>query len=150
MQILLNVFAVVTVLVLRAGCAVEVGTLGTDLSTPSVSFEAPTAWPCDQTVKLPTTPGMAKCTVGRNATQDVQAVTVHQERQGVASGQSVYCRPLTVVGEGHAHSTTSSLGMMRRSFALAQTRSVGQRGTETGERSRPCVDPVYLGGSLAR
>jgi hypothetical protein len=102
MKILPKVFTVVTLFVLMAGCTVDVGKLGTDLSKPSVSFEAPTAWTCDQTVKLPTKQGMAECTVCRNATQDVQAVTVNEERQGVAPGQSVDRCPLTVVVEGHA------------------------------------------------
>ena len=74
--------------------------LAKDISKPSVSFEAPSAWTCDQSVKLPTKQGREECAVCRNSTKEVQAITVDKQRQGVNPGQAVYLCPMTVVVEG--------------------------------------------------
>jgi tRNA U34 2-thiouridine synthase MnmA/TrmU len=95
-------FAVVTFPVLMAGCVLDLNKLAKAIGKPSVSFEQPTAWNCDQTAKLPTKQGVEECTVCRNATKAVQAVTVDKQRQGVNPGQLVYLCPLTVVVEGQA------------------------------------------------
>jgi hypothetical protein len=83
-----------------AGCAVDVSKLARDLSKPSVSFEQPTAWNCDQTTKLPTKEGISECGVCRNRSQDIQAITVNKARQGVNPGQAVFLCLTTVVVEG--------------------------------------------------
>ena len=69
---------------------------------PTTSFEQPPAWNCDKTVKISGTRGMEECTICRNVTTDVQAVTVNQKRIGVHPGQAVYLCPWTVVLDGRA------------------------------------------------
>jgi hypothetical protein len=102
MRMVPKLLAVVTLPIVMAGCVLDLNKLAKDIGKPSVSFEQPTAWACDQSAKLPTKQGIEECTVCKNATKDVQAVTVQKSRQGVNPGQLVYLCPLTVVVEGQA------------------------------------------------
>jgi|SRR5882724_4534475 len=52
-------------------CVLDLNKLAKDIGKPSVSFEAPSAWTCDQTTKLPTKQGIEECAVCKNATKDV-------------------------------------------------------------------------------
>jgi hypothetical protein len=83
------------------GCVLDLNKLAKDNAKPSVSFEAPTAWTCTKTAKLPTNQGIEACSVCRNTPKAVHAVTLNKQRQGVNPGQSVYLCPLMVV-EGQA------------------------------------------------
>ena len=65
-------------------------------------LEQPPAWDCDKTVKISGKHGIEECTICRNVTTDVQAVTVNKERIGVHPGQAVYLCPWTVVLDGRA------------------------------------------------
>jgi hypothetical protein len=69
MRMIPKVLAVVTLPLPMAGCVLDLNKLAKDIAKPSVSFEQPTAWACDQSAKLPTKQGIEECTVGKNATR---------------------------------------------------------------------------------
>jgi hypothetical protein len=83
-------------------CIFDVNKAMQEWAKPTTSFEQPPAWDCDKTVKISGKRGMEECTICRNATTDVQAVTVNKERIGVHPGQAVYLCPWTVVLDGRA------------------------------------------------
>jgi hypothetical protein len=77
-----------------SGCVLAIDKLAKDIAKPTVSFEAPTAWDCTGSAKLPTKQGLEECSVCRNSTKDVQAVTVNKTRSGMAPRQAMYLCPL--------------------------------------------------------
>jgi hypothetical protein len=97
----LHVLPLALLLVLP-GCVFDVNKAMQEWAKPTTSFEQPPAWDCDKTVKISGKRGIEECTICRNATTDVQAVTVNKERIGVHPSQAVYLCPWTVVLDGRA------------------------------------------------
>jgi hypothetical protein len=75
--------ALLALLAMPLGCAI-------DMKRPSVTFEAPNAWNCNQITKLPTKQGIEECSVCRNVTKAVQVVVVNKARQSVSPEKSVF------------------------------------------------------------
>lgn len=97
----LRVLPLALLLVLPS-CLFDINRTMQEWAKPTTSFEQPPAWDCDKTVKISGKRGIEECTICRNTTTDVQAVTVNKERIGVHPGQAVYLCPWTVVLDGRA------------------------------------------------
>lgn len=54
MRIIPKIMLCVTLTVPLASCAIDVGKLAADMKRPSVTFESPESWACNEQMKIPT------------------------------------------------------------------------------------------------
>jgi hypothetical protein len=83
-----------TIPVMIAGCAVDLGKLAADMKRPSVTFENPESWSCDQSMKIPTGSfgTVEDCSVCRNRVSTPQRVTIKNSPLDVpAKGAVLLC-----------------------------------------------------------